>query len=103
MSAGISVSHQPWQGTDAGATIVWSLVGIIFVYGVLVDYFAGHHVEFLRLYLTLFSVLGVYILIISIFKDFEEFFLLAVIFTLIAMLHTLAIRISKRRPADHDQ
>ena len=79
------------RDTEAGATIIWSLVGIIFVYGVLVDYFAGHHVEFLRLYLTLFSILGVYILIISVFKDFEEFFLLAVIFTLITMLHTLTI------------
>lgn len=76
---------------EAGSLVIWGLVGIIFVYGVLVDRFATKHIEFLRLYVTLFSILGVYILIISIYKTFHRFFWIALIFNVIATLHMLTI------------
>jgi signal transduction histidine kinase len=76
---------------EAGSLVIWGLVGIIFVYGVLVDRCAAAHIEFLRLYVTLFSILGVYILIISIYKTFHRFFWIALIFNVIATLHMLTI------------
>lgn len=75
----------------SGAIIIWSLAAIIFVYSVLVDYLAKGQVEFLRLYVTTFAMIGVFLLSISVFKTFARFVRIAILFSVITILHAVTI------------
>jgi signal transduction histidine kinase len=75
----------------AGTIMVWCLVGVLFVYGVAIDYVAPGPVQYLRLYITLFSIMGIFLLIVSVFRTFRQFVLLAIILTLITALHAYII------------
>jgi signal transduction histidine kinase len=77
----------------SASLIIWSLVGITFIYSVLVDYYAPKEVEvqFLRMYVTLFCMMGIYLLIISVFLSFKRFFLMTLVFVAILSFHTYVI------------
>ena len=71
--------------------MIWSLVLVIFDYGVLVDYVAVAPVQFLRLYITLFSAMGVFLLIVSVFRAFAQFAYIGMAFSIITILHAYII------------
>ncbi len=79
------------QIKSSSRVLLGTMSFLIFVYGICVDLLAEGNVHFLRMYVSLFGIMGVYIIMLTLFSATTNFKFYIGIFNVLLILHFITI------------